>query len=458
MHDVVVIGGGNAALSAALTARRAGASCVVLERAPRAFRGGNSRHTRNLRCAHDEATDVLEGVYPHDEFFDDLMAVTGETDVRLARLVARQSSECPFWMRQFGVRFQRALRGTLQLARTNAFFLGGGKAVMNAYYAAAARLGVDVRYDADVIGFDLDGPLFRAAVVESRGRVMRVPGKSVVVASGGFEANVEWLRRIWGEAADNFIVRGTPHNTGIPLRLLLEAGAAAVGDPQACHAIALDARAPTFDGGIVTRLDSIPFGIVVNRDGDRFYDEGEDVWPKRYAIWGGLVARQPAQVAFSIVDAAVRDCFMPSVFPPIAAESIAALARQLDVDPSRLEATVSAFNRAAGSGPCDYSRLDDCRTEGLRPPKSHWARRLETPPFLAYPLRPGITFTYLGVRVDERARVIMQDGAVAPNICAAGEIMAGNVLRRGYTAGIGMTIGTVFGRIAGQEAATRAGR
>jgi tricarballylate dehydrogenase len=459
VHDVVVIGGGNAALCAALTARAAGATCVVLERAPRDFRGGNSRHTRNLRCAHDAPTALLEERYSEDEFFDDLMRVTGEeTDEALARLVIRRSAECPQWMQQLGVRFQRALRGTLQLARTNAFFLGGGKAVMNAYYAAAARSGIDVIYDANVVGLELDGHAFRAAVVERGGRTERVTGRTAVVASGGFESNLDWLRQIWGEAADNFIVRGTPYNTGTLLRLLLDAGAQPVGDAHACHAIAVDARAPKFDGGIVTRLDSVPFGIVVNRDGDRFYDEGEDVWPKRYAIWGGLIARQPGQIAYSIVDSAVTGRFMPSVFPPIGADSLPQLAAALGLPPGALDATVERFNRAVRPGACDYTRLDECRTDGLQPDKTHWARRLDTPPFAAYPLRPGITFTYLGVRVDGRARVLMEGGQPAPNLCAAGEIMAGNILRKGYTAGIGMTIGTVFGRVAGEEAATHAGR
>jgi tricarballylate dehydrogenase len=459
VHDVLVVGGGNAALCAALTARLAGATCLVLERAPRDFRGGNSRHTRNLRCAHEAPAGVLDGAYPEEEFFDDLLRVTGrETNEALARYVIRHSAGCPAWMQQFGVRFQHALRGTLNLARTNAFFLGGGKAVMNAYYAAAARVGIDVRYDAEVVGFDLEGGTFRAAHVSSRGRVERVAGKAVVIASGGFESNIEWLRQIWGDAADNFIVRGTPYNTGTPLRLLLEAGAQAVGDPHACHAIAVDARAPKFDGGIVTRLDSIPFGIVVNRDGQRFADEGEDVWPKRYASWGTLIARQPGEIAYSIVDASVRGQFMPSVFPAIVAPTVGDLAIRLGLPTDALEATVRAFNAAVAPGACDYAVLDDCRTYGLQPDKTHWAQRLERPPFAAYPLRPGITFTYLGVEVDARARVIMSGGQPARNIYAAGEIMAGNILRRGYTAGIGMTIGTVFGRLAGEEAAAHANR
>jgi tricarballylate dehydrogenase len=459
VHDLVVIGGGNAGLCAALTARLAGASCIVLERAPRDLRGGNSRHTRNLRCAHRAPTGVLEEAYPEDEFFSDLLRVTGQqTNEVLARLVIQRSAECPGWMQQFGVRFQRALRGTLQLARTNAFFLGGGKAVMNSYYAAAARLGITVRYEADVIGLELERGEFRAAVASIGGRTERVRGRAVVLAAGGFESNLQWLREVWGDAADNFIVRGTPHNTGTLLRLMLDAGAQSVGDARECHAIAVDARAPKFDGGIVTRLDSVPFGIVVNGNGDRFYDEGEDVWPKRYAIWGGLIARQPGQIAFSIVDSRVKGRFMPSVFPPIVADSMTQLAVALGLPAGTLDATVHTFNRAVRPGSCDYARLDDCRTEGLQPDKTHWAQPIDRPPFCAYPLRPGITFTYLGLKVDERARVIMADGQPSPNICAAGEIMAGNILRKGYTAGIGMTIGTVFGRIAGQEASAHAGR
>jgi len=284
-------------------------------------------------------------------------------------------------------------------------------------------------------------------------RVVRA--RAAVVATGGFEANLEWLKDAWGDAADRFIVRGTPYNTGTPLRLLLDAGAVPVGDPRGCHAIAVDARAPRFDGGIVTRLDCIPLGIVVNRSGERFADEGEDLWPKRYASWGALVAGQPDQEAYCLVDAKAIGRFMPSVFPPIEAPSIRELASRLDLPADRVVATVEAFNAAVRPGTFDLETLDACRTEGLVPPKSHWAQRLDTPPFWGYPLRPGITFTYLGVTVDGSARVVM-GGTPSPNLFAAGEVMAGNVLRRGYLAGIGMTIGTVFGRLAGAEAADAA--
>jgi tricarballylate dehydrogenase len=359
-------------------------------------------------------------------------------------------------MRRFGVRLQPALRGTLHLGRTNAFFMGGGKALVNACYAAAERLGVQVIYDAEVVALDIEDGSFRRASVVASGSRRTIDGRAVVVAAGGFEANLEWLRDAWGEAAHNFVVRGTPFNKGTLLRILLDAGAQPVGDPRACHAVAVDARAPRFDGGIVTRLDSVPFGIVVNRHGQRFSDEGEGLWPKRYATWGTLVAQQPDQIAYSIVDAKAIGRFLPSAFPPIAANSIGELAAKLQLPAGALESTVVAFNDGVQQGTFDPATLDDCRTVGLTPDKTHWAQRLDTPPFWGYPLRPGITFTYLGVAVDDSARVIGSDGRRFDNVYAAGEIMAGNILRHGYLAGIGMTIGTVFGRIAGEAAARHA--
>ena len=407
---------------------------------------------------HAAPTDVLTDSYPEDEFMADLLRVTGGlTDQTLASMMIRASADLPRRMSRFGVRFQPSLSGTLHLGRTNAFFLGGGKALMNSAYAAAERLGVRIVYDADVVGLCIRDGRFESAEVQTPHGTESIAARTVVLAAGGFESNLDWLAEIWGEAASNFIIRGTPYNTGTVLRLMLDAGAEPVGDPSQCHAVAIDARAPKFDGGIVTRLDSIPLGIVVNRHGDRFYDEGEDYWPKRYAIWGRLVAQQPDQIAYSIVDAKAIGRFMPSVFPPIVAGSIRELGSALGIPAGTLAATIERFNAAVRPGTFDHHTLDDCRTEGLVPNKTHWAQRLDTPPFHAYPLRPGITFTYLGVKVDEHARVVMK-GGLADNIFAAGEIMAGNILGRGYVAGVGMTIGTVFGEIAGRESSDTAAR
>jgi tricarballylate dehydrogenase len=203
----------------------------------------------------------------------------------------------------------------------------------------------------------------------------------------------------------------------------------------------------------VTRLDCVPFSIVVDHEAKRFYDEGEDIWPKRYAIWGRLIAQRPRQIAYAVMDSKSEPLFMPSVFPAVRADSIGELAGKLGLDPGALETTVREFNSAVRPGSFNSNRLDDCATAGINPPKTHWARAIDRPPFLGYPLRPGITFTYLGVKVDENARVLMDSGRPCANLFAAGEIMAGNILGQGYLAGFGMSIGSVFGRIAGREAA-----
>jgi len=455
--DVLVIGGGNAALCAAISARRQGASVLVLEGAPKFYRGGNTRHTRNMRCAHDAATEILTGPYTEQEFWEDLLRVTGgETDEELARFMIAESKDILNWIVEQGVRWQPSLGGTLSLGRTNSFFLGGGRAMLNALYRTAEALGVEIMYDAEVIDLDIENGMFLSATLKQGNGRASARASALVAAAGGFEANIEWLKQYWGEAADNFLIRGTPYNRGSILKMLLEKGVQEVGDPTQCHAVAIDARAPRFDGGIITRLDCVVFGIVVNRNAERFYDEGEDIWPKRYAIWGRLVAAQPGQIAYIIFDSTVLTSFMPSLFPPIKADSIAELAGKLELDVATLEKTVASFNAAVRPGTFDHTILDDCRTEGITPPKSHWARKLQTPPYYAYPVRPGITFTYLGTRVNREARMLMKDGKPSANMFAAGEIMAGNVLGRGYAAGIGMTIGSVFGRVAGREAAKHA--
>ena len=456
-YDVLIAGGGNAALCAAICAARGGASVLIAEAAPKAMRGGNTRHTRNCRVAHDEGNGILTGPYPVEEYRDDLMRVTkGHTDEALADLTLERSKEVWDFLEAQGVRFQPSLGGTLSLGRTNAFFLGGGRSMLNALYRTAEDLRVAIRYGTRVAEVELEDGVFLGATLEADWEGApareRIAARAFVAAAGGFEANIDWLKEGWGEAAENFLIRGTPYNTGGVLRLLLDAGADRVGTVDQCHAVAVDGRAPKFDGGIVTRLDCVPFGIVVNRDGARFYDEGEDYWPKRYAIWGRLVAAQTGQVGHVIIDARSADLFMPSVFPPTVSDTLEGLAREVGIDPGALRATVDAFNAACVPGHFDHTAHDDCRTEGLDPPKSHWARPIVEPPFRAYTLRPGITFTYMGVRVNRDARVTF-GGHASPNVFAAGEMMAGNVLGQGYLAGIGMTIGTVFGRIAGEAAA-----
>lgn len=458
MWDVIVVGGGNAALCSALMAREAGASVLILEASPKEWRGGNSQHTRNLRCMHDGPQDVLVDSYPEEEYWQDLLKVTGGiTNEKLARMVIRESSSCRDWMRKHGVRFQPPLSGTLHVARTNAFFMGGGKALINAYYQSAENLGIDILYDSPVDDLEIKDGKFIAANVGDK----RYPGNACVLGCGGFESDREWLREAWGQnergewPADNFLIRGTRYNMGVVLKVMMRAGADTMGDPTQAHCVAIDARSPLYDGGICTRIDCVSLGIVVNREAKRFYDEGEDFWPKRYALWGRLVALQPGQIAYSIIDAKSVGRFMPPVFTGVQADTLPELAAKLELDVDTFMQTVNEFNASCRQGTFDHTIQDDCYTEGITPAKTHWARPLDTGPFFGYAVRPGVTFTYFGLTTDEKASIFF-DGKASPNMYAAGEISAGNVLGKGYTAGVGMSIGTAFGRIAGTQAAAAA--
>jgi tricarballylate dehydrogenase len=455
MFDILVVGGGNAALCAALVAREAGASVLLLEAAPKEWRGGNSIHTRNIRSMHDAPQDVLLEAYSEEEYWQDMLKVTGGlTDEKLARLVIRATEHCRGWMYKHGVRFQPSLSGTLNLSRTNAFFMGGGKALINAYFRSAEQLGIEIRYNSPVDSLDIQDGQFRAAYVNGE----RIEAKACVLASGGFESNREWLDEAWGvnefgeHPAKNFLIRGTRFNNGVLLRQLLDMGADSVSDATQAHMVAVDARAPLYDGGICTRVDCVSFGIVVNKHAQRFSDEGEDFWPKRYAFWGRLVAHQPSQIGYCIIDSKVLGRFMPPVFPGEKADTLEELADKLGLDRNALLDTVAKYNKACRVGTFDHTVMDDCHTEGLEPAKTHWALPIDQGPFYGYTLKPGITFTYLGLKTDETAAVRFK-GEPSRNLYVAGEMMAGNVLGKGYAAGVGMAIGTVFGMLAGAEAA-----
>jgi tricarballylate dehydrogenase len=455
MIDVLVIGGGNAALCAALMAREAGASVLVLEAAPKAWRAGNSAHVRNIRSMHDVPEDYLVDTYTEEEFWQDILKVTGGiTDEKLARIAIRASSTCRPWQVKHGVRFQPSLTGALHTARTNAFFMGGGKTMMNAYYRSAEQLGVQIRYEAPVESIEMRDGHFLAAYV----RHERIEARTCVLAAGGFESNRDWLREVWGvnewgeHPADNFLIRGSRFNTGVLLKFMLNIGADQTGDPVQSHMAAIDARAPMHDGGALTRVDCVSLGIMLNSDAKRFYDEGEDFWPKRYAIWGRLIAQQRGQIAYSIIDRKSVGRFITPVFPGYEADTLPELARMLGLDEVQFMRTISEYNAGCRVGTFDHSVLDDCYTEAVSPAKTHWAQPIDTPPFHGYALRPGMTFTYLGLKTDENAAVQFE-GKPSDNLFVAGEMMAGNVLGKGYNAGVGMTIGTAFGRISGTRAA-----
>lgn len=456
--DIIVIGGGNAALCAAISAKEKNANfkVAILESSPREWRGGNSQHTRNLRSMHDAPTDVLTDVYSEDEFFNDVFKVTkGQTNEEYARFVISHTPQAVEFAKKHGVRFQPSMRGTLHLGRTNAFFLGGGKSLVNAYFHCAERLGIDIFYEYEALDLVFEGKSCKEVLVldKKTNTQLNLKAKAFVVASGGFESNLQWLEEAWGEKARNFLIRGTRFNQGKMLKALQKNKAKIIGDPTQGHMVAIDARTPGYDGGIASRVDCVSLGIVVNKYAQRFYDEGEDFWPKRYAIWGRLVANEEDQIAYSITDSKVQKCYMPSLFTPIVAQTIQELAEKMGLDKTALQQTIEEYNASVIDGKFDHTIQDDCHTKGLKIEKTHWALRLDTPPFYCYPLRPGVTFTYMGVKVNKSARVYADDDSLFENLFAAGEIMAGNILTQGYVAGFGMSIGTVFGRLAGENAA-----
>jgi tricarballylate dehydrogenase len=402
---------------------------------------------------HDAPGAFLHGAYPEDAYWSDLAEVCGpDVEEGLARRAIRESANAIDWLTQCGVRFQASGNGRIRPSRKTAYLVGGGKAVLNACYQTAARLGVNILYDAEVVSLPIDGGALAEVIVDLQGSRTVFRAKTIVVASGGHQADIGWLRRDWGEAADRFQIRGSAFGKGRVLACLLQQQAAPVGDPTQCHMVAVDARGPQFDGGIVTRLDCAPFGIVVDRNGRRFHDEGAETGPKRYAIWGALLAQCPHQIAYTVFDAHAEHFFRPSIYPPVRAQTIAQLAEKLSLDPRSLAATVAAYNAAVRGG---GEAAEGC-TEGLAPPKTRWALPIVTAPFSAYPMRPGVTFSYLGVKVDNDARVVLTSGRACENVFAAGAIMAANILGRGYLAGMGLTIATVFGRIAGRAAAHHA--
>ena len=350
---------------------------------------------------HAEPLAEIPGAYSEAEFIDDLAKASGGAcDETLTAALVRKSASLPSWLASHGVVFQTE---HIPYSRKTAFFLGGGMAALNALYTAAGRLGVRIAYGHAVESVQLKD-----------GAAQPFGARSIIACCGGEQANT---------TSSGYINRGTPFAKGEVLRSLLSQGVASVGSADAGHLVAVDARFPDPDGGIVTRVDGMEHGMAVDHAGRRFQDETTIKGPTRYAAWGRLIAGLPERRAALILDAAGFRKIPAFAFPPLQARSLPELASQLRYDP-----------------------------EGLRQSAIECGRVAE-PPFFAFPMRPGIAFTCLGVKVDKKMRVLQEDGATGAGIFAAGMIMAPNVLGTGYLAGAGMTIGAVFGRIAGEEAA-----
>ncbi len=432
MWDIAVVGGGIAGLSAAIAARRRGASVHLIESAPRALRGGNARHARNFRVAHETSTWYAPDVYTADEFMSELIKVSGdELDREIAWSLIRDTTDIAAWLMGCGVRLQDPRVGTVPYSRRTAFLLGGGKAMMNALYDTAEKIGVAVEYDCEGVALapEPDGGWSLEAASGADRR--RFASRCVIVAAGGPGGDPDWLRARLGPPADAYCIRGGAYSDGRVLQRLIDAGARSVGDPSMCHVVAVDARGPKFDGGIVTRITAIPYGLVIDRNAAPVTVASRDTGRSHYARWGPRIARLPGGVAFLVLDAVGLHRAAPTALPPISADSIVALAEALALDGAALGNAVGAFNA------------------------EHASRRpsIATPPFFAFPLRPGLTFVHYGLAVDDRMRITLADGRSAESLFAAGMIMAANVLRRGYLAGFGITLSAVAGRRAGEAAA-----
>ena len=485
VYDVIVVGAGNAALSAALAAKEVCSSVLVVEKAPEYFRGGNTYFTGGIiRFSFDGIEDIKAlipdmspteeasvdvGSYPQNQFYDDMMRVTqGLSDPELAQILVSQSFPTMKWLREKGVRFVLSFgRQAFKDGDKYRFWggllveaVGAGKGLSDQQFDVCGREGVDIRYATEGVSL----------IRDQRGRVagLRVLGpegyediasRSVVLAAGGFEANAEMRSRYLGPGWELVKVRGIPYNTGDGIRMALEAGAQAHGHWSSCHAVAWDMNAPAFGDRTITELyqkHSYPFGLIVNLEGNRFLDEGADFRNYTYVTYGRALLGQTQGLAFQVFDDKVKHLLRDEYHIPqvtmAQADTIEELATRLDIDPQGLVETIREYNAAVQTDIAYNPTVKDGRgTVGITPPKTNWAQTIDTPPYLGYAVTCGISFTFGGVKIDTRGRVVTNAQEPIPGLYAAGE-MVGGLFYHNYPGGSGLSAGMVFGRLAGSSA------
>ncbi len=487
--DVVVIGGGNAAFCAALSARENGASVVVLERAPEDEAGGNTRFTAGaMRCVYDGVDDLRHlmpdltdeevaqtdfGTYTEDQFFDDMGRVTEyRCDPDLVEILVRQSRETMLWKQSKGIRFQ-PIWGR-QAFKVDGMFKfwggltveawGGGPGLLGSLTTAAQKAGIDVCYGARALSLIAEDCGVVGVRVKQNGKTKDIRAGAVVIASGGFQANPEWRTRYLGPGWDLARVRGSRFNTGDGIRMALDIGAAPYGHWSGCHAVGWERNAPEFGDlsvGDAFQKHSYPFGIMVNANGERFVDEGADFRNYTYAKYGSVILKQPNQFAWQIFDQKVthllRDEYRIRQITKVTADTLEGLVTKLEgVNPDRALASIQAYNDAVQTdNPFDPNVKDGRGTTGLDLPKSNWANTLSDPPYEAYAVTCGITFTFGGLRIDTTGNVLDTDFDPIPGLYAAGELVGG-LFYFNYPGGTGLMSGSVFGRLAGNSAASAA--
>jgi tricarballylate dehydrogenase len=488
-YDVIVVGGGNAAMCAALSAREQGGRVVVLEKAPEAWRGGNSFFTaggfrfafksfEELRelvadMSDEEAAAMEVDSYDEDAFYDDLMRVTEDlSDPDLAMLLVRESQPTVRWMRDMGIRWIPMFgRQAYKVGNRFRFWgglvleaVGGGPGLIDMEYASAARKGIEVRFESKVVALVTDerGRVTGVRVRTPDGRTSAIAGRAVVLAAGGFEANPEMRTRYLGPNWDLARVRGTPYNTGDAIRAALDAGAQAWGHWSGCHSVAWDYNAPWHGDrkvGDNFQKHSYPLGLIVNIKGERFVDEGADFRNYTYVKYGREIIQQPRRAAFQIFDQKVIDLLREEYrireVTKAEANTFEELARKLEIDVDGFVRTMTAYNAAVQAGPFNPAIKDGKGTKGITPPKSNWAQTLDAPPYVGFAVTTGITFTFGGLRITPSAEVLDGEQRQIPGLYAAGELVGG-IFYNNYPGGSGLMAGAVFGRIAGRHAAAYA--
>jgi tricarballylate dehydrogenase len=486
-YDVIVAGAGNAALAASVASRRAGADRVlVLEKAPEELRGGNTHYSGGLlRIAFDDLPQILklvpeardlpgfiEGIeaYPYDSFWADLRRMTAnQTDLELGEILISRSYDTACWMGEQGIRFEPAISlGAVRVGNLIKWPKGAivraaneGVGLSRMWFAGAQRSGVEVRYRSGATQLlqNASGSICGVEIRDTTG-LHQVSAKAIVLGCGGFEANAAWRAQYLGRPWDHAKVRGTMFNQGDGLRMATAIGAMPWGQWSGCHATPINAAAPPFGDRKLTdktnRLSYL-YGVMLNRHGLRFVDEGEDQALFTYAKFGGAILNQPGGIAWQIFDAKVTHLLEPryATSEPLRADSLEALIAQMDIDRPAALATLAEYNAAAGHGNFNPGDRDHLATHGLALPKSNWAQRLDTPPFIAYPVTGGITFSFGGLKINSDAQVIGTDWQPLPGLFTCGE-MVGGLFHSNYPGGSGLMSGAVFGRIAGTSAARAA--
>ena len=481
--DTIIVGAGNAAFCAAHAAREKGASVLMLECAPEAENGGNSRYTAGaIRFAYDGVDDIRAlcpdlsedqiaitdfGTYTTDQFFDDMFRVTRyRTDPSLCERLVTTSRDTMLWMRDKGIRFMPIYgRQAFKVEGRFRFWggltleaWGGGPGLVDAHTKIARAAGVEIRYDTRALSLVTDGHAVTGVRVRHRGEVFDLMARSVVLASGGFQASTEMRTRYLGPGWEMARVRGSRFNTGEGIRMALEIGASSYGNWSGCHAVGWDYNAPEFgdlDVGDGFQKHSYPWGIMINATGRRFVDEGVDFRNYTYAKYGRVILDQPDQFAWQVFDAKVthllRDEYRIKRVTKVSAPTLEELARKMEgVDPKGFLDEVKAYNAAVDTvTPFDPNVKDGRATNGLAVAKSNWANTIDEGPFEAYQVGCGVTFTFGGLRISpDRAQVLDNDLAPIPGLFAAGELVGG-VFFFNYPGGTGLINGSVFGRLAG---------